>query len=148
VNQFGQEDIASLEQTGEITVVINQKNVILGLAEVEISSQDIEGWLVANSGSLTVALDVSISQALKDEGIARELVNRIQNVRKDSGFEVTDKVVVTLQEEPQLQEAVAKNLEYIKIETLTQELAFAKQVEDGTDIAFDDIATKLAIKKY
>ncbi len=148
VNQFGQEDIATLEQTGEIEIVINKKSVNLGLAEVEISSQDIAGWLVANSGSLTVALDVSISPELKNEGIARELVNRIQNVRKDSGFEVTDKVVVTLQEEPQLQEAVANNLEYIKLETLTQELAFAKQVDHGTDIAFDNIATKLAIKKY
>lgn len=148
VSQFDQDDISALEQTGEITVVVNEKNVTLGIAEVEISSQDIEGWLVANSGSLTVALDVHMTPELKNEGIARELVNRIQNQRKESGLEVTDRVSVTLQEETQLQEAVAQNLEYIKIETLTEELAFAPSVDDGTPIEFDDISSKLIIKKY
>lgn len=145
---FNQDDIATLEQAGEISVVINEKNVILGLPDVEISSQDIEGWLVANNGPLTVALDVSITPELKNEGIARELVNRIQNVRKDSGFEVTDKVVVTLQSTPELEEAVSANLDYIKMETLTAALEFATSVNEGTAIEFDDIATKLAIKKY
>ena len=148
VSQFSQEEIATIEREGEISVVINEKNTILGLPDVEISSQDIEGWLVANSGPLTVALDVSITPELKNEGIARELVNRIQNVRKDSGFEVTDQVVVTIQSAPELEKAVAANLDYIKMETLTASLEFAEDVKEGTEIAFDDIETRLAIKKY
>ncbi|WP_435578489.1 isoleucine--tRNA ligase [Gilvibacter sp.] len=148
VSQFTQEDIQTIEQKGEIAVVINEKNITLGLPDVEISSQDIEGWLVANNGPLTVALDVSITPELKSEGIARELVNRIQNVRKDSGFEVTDKVSVTIQKAPELEAAVAANLDYIKTETLTASLEFADDLKEGTEVAFDDIETRLAIKKY
>lgn len=148
VSQFTQEDIQTIEQKGEIAVVINEKNITLGLPDVEISSQDIEGWLVANNGPLTVALDVNISPELKSEGIARELVNRIQNVRKDSGFEVTDKVSVTIQKAPELEAAVAANLDYIKTETLTASLEFSDDLKEGTEVAFDDIETRLAIKKY
>lgn len=148
VSQFTQEDIQTIEQKGEIAVVINEKNIILGLPDVEISSQDIEGWLVANNGPLTVALDVNITPELKSEGIARELVNRIQNVRKDSGFEVTDKVSVTIQKAPELEAAVAANLDYIKTETLTASLEFSDDLKEGTEVAFDDIETRLAIKKY
>ncbi|NQX78840.1 DUF5915 domain-containing protein, partial [Gilvibacter sp.] len=148
VSQFTQEDIQTIEKEGEMAVVINEKNIILGLPDVEISSQDIEGWLVANNGPLTVALDVSITPELKSEGIARELVNRIQNVRKDSGFEVTDQVSVTIQKAPELEAAVAANLEYIKTETLTASLEFTDDLKEGTEVAFDDIETRLAIKKY
>ena len=148
VSQFTQEDIQTIEQKGEIAVVINEKNITLGLPDVEISSQDIEGWLVANNGPLTVALDVNITPELKSEGIARELVNRIQNVRKDSGFEVTDKVSVTIQKAPELEAAVAANLDYIKTETLTASLEFSDDLKEGTEVAFDDIETRLAIKKY
>ncbi|HAT63992.1 MAG TPA: isoleucine--tRNA ligase, partial [Flavobacteriaceae bacterium] len=98
INGFDQKEIATLEKDGEISVFHNGKNSTLTLDDVIISSQDIEGWLVANADGVTVALDVTISQELKNEGIARELVNRIQNLRKDSGFEVTDRVDVTLQE--------------------------------------------------
>ncbi len=96
VAQLGQEDIQKIEQEGEISLQIENKILILQLQDVEISSQDIEGWLVASSGSLTVALDVTINETLRKEGIARELVNRIQNLRKDSGYEVTDKIDVKL----------------------------------------------------
>lgn len=114
---------------------------------MEISSQDIEGWLVANSGSLTVALDITITPELKKEGIARELVNRIQNIRKDSGLEVTDRIEVVIKENKSIQEAVATNETYIKNETLTDTIEFATDVINGTEIAFDDIATQLVIKK-
>jgi Isoleucyl-tRNA synthetase (EC 6.1.1.5) len=120
----------------------------LNLDDVVISSQDIEGWLVANANGITVALDVTITTELKNEGIARELVNRIQNIRKDSGFEVTDRVEVTIQKEGQLQTAVQQNLEYIKQETLTEVLQFEDEIANGTEIAFDDIATRLRIKKH
>ena len=105
--------------------------ITLGVEEVEITSQDIEGWLVANSGNITVALDITISEELKKEGIARELVNRIQNIRKDSGFEVTDKIDVTLQKDGTVEEAVQQNIEYIKTETLTANLDLAEEVNNG-----------------
>ncbi len=148
ISNFDQKQIATLEKEGEITVSINEKNTNLALADVIISSQDIEGWLVANSNGVTVALDVTITPDLKNEGIARELVNRIQNLRKDSGFEVTDKVEVTLQENERLIDAVNKNLAYIKEETLTAVLQFQAKVETGTEIAFDDIETRISIKKH
>ncbi|MBT8256718.1 MAG: isoleucine--tRNA ligase, partial [Bacteroidia bacterium] len=148
IQDFGQEEIAILEKDGEISVTFNEKNVTLTLDDVLISSQDIEGWLVANAGGVTVALDVTINEELKNEGIARELVNRIQNLRKDSGFEVTDRVEITLQEDKNLKTAVEQNLAYIKQETLTEVLQFEAEVGNGTEIAFDDIATKLSIKKH
>ncbi len=117
----------------------------LTMEDVEITSQDIEGWLVANANGITVALDIVVTPDLRKEGIARELVNRIQNIRKESGFEVTDKIKVVLQNNAVLEEAVASNIDYIKSETLTEELVFEDNVEDGTEIEFDDIKTKITI---
>jgi isoleucyl-tRNA synthetase len=148
IQQFEQSAISTLEKDGEISVLLNEKSVTLNLDDVIISSQDIEGWLVANADGITVALDVTISDELRNEGIARELVNRIQNLRKDSGFEVTDRVEVTLQEDLTLKTAVEQNIAYIKQETLTEILQFEAEVENGTEIIFDDIATKLSIKKH
>ncbi|MEL6810051.1 MAG: isoleucine--tRNA ligase [Bacteroidota bacterium] len=148
IQQFGQEEIGTLEKDGEISILFNEKNVTLTLDDVVISSQDIEGWLVANADGVTVALDVTIDENLRNEGIARELVNRIQNLRKDSGFEVTDRVEVTLQEDENLKTAVEQNIAYIKQETLTEILQFESEVENGTEIAFDGIETKLSIKKH
>ena len=148
VAQLGQEDIQKIEQEGEISLQIENKILILQLQDVEISSQDIEGWLVASSGSLTVALDVTINDTLRKEGIARELVNRIQNLRKDSGYEVTDKIDVKLLKNGCLELAVASNIDYIKTETLTAELIFEEKLESGTDISFDQVNTKLFIQKH
>lgn len=148
IAQFTSEDIKKIEQKGVLEVEINGKNTTLGLADVEITSQDIEGWLVANEGSLTVALDVTISDELKGEGIARELVNRIQNLRKDSGFEVTDRIDVKLQKDENLVNAVQTNIEYIKTETLTEDLEIIETLNNGIDIAFDDVNTKLFIQKH
>ena len=147
IQQLEAKDISKIEQMGEITLEINEKNINLGLNEVEITSQDIEGWLVANSGSLTVALDVTITTDLKEEGIARELVNRIQNLRKDSGFQVTDKIDVKLQKDGLVDSAVKNNLAYIKTETLTSELILEDHMADGQEVSFDDINTKLYIEK-
>ena len=148
ITGFTSEDIKKIEQNGEIDVVINGKNTTLGLADVEISSQDIEGWLVANEGGFTVALDVTINDELKGEGIARELVNRIQNLRKDSGFEVTDRIDVKIQKDNNLVTAVQTNIEYIKTETLTEELEIIEIVDNGIEIAFDNVNTKLFIQKH
>jgi len=148
INDFTSEDIANIERNKEIEVEINENLVNLSIEEVEISSQDIEGWLVASSGNLTVALDVSISPELKKEGVARELVNRIQNLRKDSGYEVTDTIDVTLQKDGMIEDAVNDNISYIKNETLTATLEFAELVDEGTEVEFDDITTRLFIKKH
>nr|WP_262911740.1 isoleucine--tRNA ligase [Joostella atrarenae] len=148
VSKFEQAEIQRIEKDGEISIEINGKNVTLGIDEVEISSQDIEGWLVASSGAITVALDVTITDDLRNEGVARELVNRIQNLRKDSGFEVTDKIEVRLQKDGFVEKAVQNNIDYIKAETLTAELNFEENINNGTEIAFDEVNTKLIIQKH
>jgi isoleucyl-tRNA synthetase len=147
IQGFGQVQIAELERTGELVIGISGKSITLTLEDVEISSQDIEGWLVANSNGITVALDITISDELRKEGIARELINRIQNIRKDSGFEVTDKIVVKMENNPQVEEAVLANEAYIKSETLTETLIFVPVLENGTEIEFDDIKTSILISK-
>lgn len=148
VAQLKQEDIQKIEQEGEISLVLENKNINLQLSDVEITSQDIEGWLVANSGPLTVALDIFIDESLKKEGIARELVNRIQNLRKESGFEVTDKIDIKILKDGLIEKAVESNKEYVKSETLTAALDFEDNMEEGTEIAFDDVNTKLLIQKH
>jgi isoleucyl-tRNA synthetase len=148
VNNLDQKDIQKIEREGKISLEIENKSIILQLEDVEISSQDIEGWLVATSGSLTVALDITIDEELKQEGIARELVNRIQNLRKDSGFEVTDKIDIRILKDGLVERAVRSNISYIKNETLTSELNFEEQMEDGVAISFDDVNTKLSIQKH
>ncbi|TVZ15882.1 isoleucine--tRNA ligase [Maribacter sp. MAR_2009_72] len=148
VNAFSQTDIQKIEQNGELTIKLENKSINLQLQDVEISSQDIEGWMVATSGKLTVALDVTINEDLRNEGIARELVNRIQNIRKDSGYEVTDKIAIKILKDGFVEKAVEKNIDYIKTETLTAVFNFEDKLEKGTDIAFDEVNTKLFIEKY
>lgn len=147
VNNFTSDEIKKIEQNGILDVQINGKSVTLERSDVEITSQDIEGWLVASSGALTVALDVTLTDDLRREGIARELVNRIQNLRKDSGFELTDRIVVQFQKDEQIINAINKNLEYIKTETLTDEVEILDHLNHGIEIAFDDVNTKLFIQK-
>lgn len=146
IQNLTNEQITFFEQKGEMEVVFQEKSVILTLSEVEIQSQDIPGWLVASHNGLTVALDITLTDTLLFEGIARELVNRIQNMRKDSGFEVTDSIHVTLQSEPKLAHAVLANEEYIKSETLAHTLELVSETE-GIEIELDDIQTKLMITK-
>jgi len=147
IQNLSAEKIAQFDKEGSLTVVIAGNSVILSLEDVEISSQDIEGWLVANSNGITVALDITISPELRQEGIARELVNRIQNIRKDAGFEVTDKIKVHLQKNDTLETAVNANKDYIKSETLTESLVFEESIENGTEIDFDGITTSIIITK-
>ena len=147
VQKFTQEDISKIEKDKNISIHINEKNITLGLEDVEISSKDIEGWLVANEGSITVALDVTISEELRKEGVARELVNRIQNARKDSGLEVTDKVKLTLLEDQNLEQSISENKAYIMSETLTKELVFVHELKKGIEIEFDTIKSKILIEK-
>lgn len=147
IQSFNQEQINQLDKDGSLDIVVSGKSITLTTEDVEISSQDIPGWLVANANGITVALDITISEDLRKEGIARELVNRIQNIRKDSGFEVTDKVQVQIQNEPHVNAAIQANEDYIKSETLTESISFVEELENGTEIEFDEIKTKISIKK-
>ena len=147
VQRFTKEDISKIEKSGNISLEINGKEITLEREDVEISSKDIEGWLVANEGGLTVALDVTITEELRKEGVGRELVNRIQNARKDIGLEVTDKIRLTVLNFENLQHAIQENKAYIMSETLTQELVFVDALDAGTEIAFDTIISKILIEK-
>ena len=147
IQNFTKEDILKIELEGKISIELEEKIINLELSDVEISSKDIEGWLVANEGSITVALDVTISEELRKEGIARELINRIQNARKDSGLDVTDRIKLTVLKFKDLEESINKNKEYIMSETLTDELVFVDQLIDGSAIEFDTIKSKILINK-
>jgi isoleucyl-tRNA synthetase len=147
VQKFTQEDINKIEKDKNILLDIHGKNITLELSDVEISSKDIEGWLVANEGSLTVALDVTITEDLRKEGVARELVNRIQNARKDNGLEVTDKIKLTVLNFENLQKSITDNKTYIMSETLTKELVFVDVLSNGTEIEFDTIKSRILIEK-
>ena len=147
IRNFSKEDISKIELEGKIPIELDGKMINLELSDVEISSKDIEGWLVANEGSITVALDVTISENLRREGVARELINRIQNARKDRGLEVTDRIKLTILKFGDLQESIDNNKEYIMSETLTEELVFVDQLIDGLDIEFDTIKSKILINK-
>jgi len=147
IEKLSQEDINNIEKEGVLSFEINGKNSTLTLEEVEITSQDIEGWLVTNQGNLTVALDVTISDELRKEGIARELVNRIQNLRKESGLDVTDKIKLKIQKDGIVDNAILDNETYIKNETLTTQLMLEDEVKNGIEIAFDEVNTKLLIEK-
>lgn len=147
IQKMDSKAIADLEKNKSIELQINAEATSINLEEVEISSQDIEGWLVASGNGLTVALDVTLNENLVNEGIARELVNRIQNLRKDSGLEVTDRINIQLKESGKVSDAVHQNLDYIKTETLTDNINLTPNVKDGLQIEFDDVSTVLAIEK-
>ena len=147
---FGQEDIGRLEKTGKAMLTIQDQEVEIDITDVEIISEDIPGWQVTNMGNLTVALDVTITPQLWEEGIARELINRIQNLRKDQGFEVTDTINVKLQCHDEINLAIKNNLAYICSETLTQSFELLDNVEIPGKITIDltdSISTFLSIQR-
>ena len=147
VQEFGQSEIAQFEKAQTYSLQLPDKTVTLSLDDVEISTQDIEGWLVATAGSLLVALDIHITPELRQEGIARELVNRIQNIRKDNDYDITDRIQIRLQAHPALQAAVTANEAYIKNETLTDSITFVESLPEGEEIAFDEVTTRIVVAK-
>ncbi len=150
ISAFSQEDIAAMEEKEKATLNIDGQQVEITLGDVEILSEDIPGWLVANEGNLTVALDVTITDELRNEGIARELINRIQNLRKEKGYEVTDKIELFVQKHHEITPAILSNNDYICSETLAEELNYTEQINDKekTEIALtDDIQTFVLINK-
>ena len=130
ISAFSQEDIAKIENEGKYSLTIGEEQIEIALSDVEIITQDIPGWVVANEDDLTVALDTTITDALRKEGISRELVNRIQNIRKEQGFDVTDNIIVEIEKCDLLCEAAKSFHDYIAGETLTKELKFSKQVDN------------------
>jgi len=149
INNISQEDIASIESNGQYTIKVDSQEIELSAADFEITSEDIPGWLVATEGQLTVALDITITEELKQEGIARELINRIQNLRKESGFEVTDKINIRIIDTPKIRNAVVNFKEYISSQTLAKEINLVENVNgDGVELEIDeDTITTVSINK-
>jgi len=140
-----QEAIADLERNGSINLMVEGNEVTVDVADVEIISEDIPGWLVSNEGNLTVALEVELTDELVKEGMAREIINRVQNLRKESGLEITDRIKVTLAPNAQTDAAVAAFGDYIKSQVLADELFVANN--DGKEIAFEDFNLNIKIDK-
>ncbi|MCL1625261.1 isoleucine--tRNA ligase [Bacteroides caecicola] len=147
VSGMTQEEIARLEREGSYTFTLDGVEAVVEAADVDIFSEDIPGWLVANEGRLTVALEVTVTDELRREGIARELVNRIQNIRKSSGFEITDKIDIVLSKNPNTDDAVTEYNTYICNQVLANSLTLADEVADATELSFDDYSLMIKVTK-
>jgi isoleucyl-tRNA synthetase len=147
IGAFSQQEIAQLEKNGQIAIQVDGENYQIELAEVEIAAEDIPGWSVASKGALTVALDIVLSEDLKQEGDARELVNRIQNIRKENGFELTDRIFVKLLESDGFKQSIIKFNDYICREILADNIEWVSTLPDGVEIEINETLLKLAVTK-
>jgi len=147
VNQLQADDIARLEKEGQIKLDLGDKEIILTKDEVDITAKEIKGWTIAQQDDVLVALDITLTPELRKEGIARDLVNRIQNYRKDSGLEVTDRIDLSIVKNDALQDAVSAMEDYIKSETLIDEIYWEDNLTDGTVLEIDDIESKMLLRK-
>jgi len=148
VNGFGEEEIATLEKNQQMELDLGEEKLTISMEDVEITTDDIPGWLVASEGGLTVALDITLTEELKGEGVARELVNRIQNMRKDSGFEVTDRIEIKIKNTPAISSAVEANKNYICAEVLADSLELVESATGGTTVEIDaETSTEIAINR-
>jgi isoleucyl-tRNA synthetase len=147
LSNFTQSDIARLEKEGEYTLALEEGPVTLQLSDTEIISEDIPGWTVASKGKLTVALDITITPELAAEGIAREFVNRVQKIRKDSGFELTDRILVQVMGPTSLTDALANFKTYICAEILADRLEFLSSLSQATAIDINDEIINVLVTK-
>jgi isoleucyl-tRNA synthetase len=145
VDALSQDQIAELETNGTIDINVEGQNLTVEAADVEIISEDIPGWLVSNEGSLTVALEVELTDELRQEGMAREIINRVQNIRKESGLEITDRINITLAPNTEVEKSVEVFGEYIKTQVLADDITIAPN--DGTEVDFDDFKLNIKITK-
>ena len=145
VDALTQEQIAELEANGAINIDIEGNAITVELADVEIISEDIPGWLVANEGNLTVALEVELTEELKQEGMAREIINRVQNIRKDSGLEITDRIQITIAPHEEVKKAVVGYGDYIKTQVLADNIIIAEN--EGVEVDFDEFKLNIQITK-
>lgn len=147
ISAFSQHDISTLEKEGQITITVDDEAITLLINEVDISAEDIPGWSVASKGSLTVALDITITEKLRMEGEAREFVNRIQNIRKDSGFELTDRISVKLVDNEKLTPSIIEYKNYICGEILADDLTIVPAIENGTAIDVNEMSLTVSVIK-
>jgi len=148
VGKFDQDDIQKIETDGEYRLDLEGEEIVLTQSDVEITSQDIPGWLVTTEGQITVALDITLTDELREEGIAREFVNRIQNLRKDSGLEVTEKIALQIKKHDFINAAIEKNLNYICSETLAGDLQLVDSLDSGEEVEVsDEVTTRIAIRR-
>jgi isoleucyl-tRNA synthetase len=147
LSNISQEDIAKLEKDNHITLFIDKEPLILAINEVDITSEDIPGWVVANKNALTVALDVTVTPELAQEGYAREFVNRIQKIRKENGYDLTDRILVKVADVPALKDSLTVFNEYICTEILADSIELVKEPANGTEIEVNDILLKVFVTK-
>lgn len=148
IGRFGAEDIANLERTGKYDLALSDQTISLTLEDVEITSDDIPGWQVASENGLTVALDITITDDLRREGVARDLVNRIQNVRKDQGLEVQDKISIEIEKGNEWVDGAIRDFrDYICVETQARSIEQVERLEDGLTLEIDDITVKVKVSK-
>lgn len=145
IGKLSQEDLAKFEKDGAILIPDTSYSILL--SDVEIIAEDIPGWQVTNMGNLTVALDISITTELKQEGLSRELINRIQNLRKELNFEVTDRINVSLQNDNLIAEAVTQNKTYICAEILADDIVLSENIDNGNKIVIEDVELQILIAK-
>ncbi|MFM2293271.1 MAG: hypothetical protein RIS29_3084 [Bacteroidota bacterium] len=139
--------ISEIERNGQYTLQLPTGDVLIQAEDAEIITEDMPGWMVANEGKLTVALDITVTEALLREGIARELVNRIQNIRKSSGFEITDKIVVEIESCEEINGAVEEYGNYIATQTLANSVVIKAEVSNATELDFEDYFVKVSVQK-
>jgi isoleucyl-tRNA synthetase len=147
IKTLGNSEIQKIEANKPIFITIDSEEIILEPSDLEIISEDIEGWLVASESGVTVALDVQLNDTLINEGICRELVNRIQTLRKESGLLVTDKINLKIKKDIILEKAIFENQNYILTETLAENLIILENLDDGVELKFDNIDSKLYLTK-
>lgn len=147
INNLNNEQIENLSNSRNVTIHHGDEEFTLTSEDVEIYFEDIEGWLVASENGKTIALDTTIDESLKNEGMCREIVNRIQNLRKDSEFNVSDKIIIELETNNLVEKAIFANLDYVKNETLAVDLIFKQNLESKSIIEFDNISIKAKIYK-
>ena len=147
LGDFSQEDISKLQKDGQYNLLIPNETLLLLINEVEITSEDIPGWVVAGKDTLTVALDVTITPELAQEGNAREFVNRIQKIRKDNGYDLTDRILVKVADSPALKESLTQFNEYICTEILADSIELVEELANGTEIEVNDILLKVFVTK-
>ena len=147
MNSFGNHEISEIERNGLFVINLPTGKVELTAEDVEIITEDMPGWLVANEGKLTVALDITVTDALMREGIARELVNRIQNIRKSNGYEIIDRIIVEIESQDQINDAVNEYASYIGTQTLADSVLLVKEIANPTELEFDEYIVKISVNK-
>ena len=147
IQAMTQENIQQFEATGSFAFDIDGQQAVVELADVEVISEDIPGWLVANEGRLTVALDITVTEELRLEGLARELVNRIQNIRKSSGFDITDKITIAVLSSEDMDPAIRAYSSYIAGQVLAESIEIADVVSDGTELDFEEFKLTVKVEK-